>query len=133
MKCEHCGREEATFHYRTSINGVVQQAHLCERCAAELGYQTEMDFGSGFSDLLSMVSGDFFSPVRLTPTGGRMLQVLPREAEHEKPLLNEEEQKTLRRKRECNALRVALEEALDAEDYEKAATLRDELRRLENG
>ena len=96
MKCEHCGREEATFHYHTSINGAVQQAHLCEGCARELGYQTDitMDFG-GFSDLFSMVSGDFFAPrsfapARFTPAGQRMLQVLPREEEHEAPLLNEE-------------------------------------------
>lgn len=139
MKCEHCGRSDATFHYRSSVNGAVQQAHLCENCARELGYETEMamDFG-GFSDLFSMVSGDFFSPrffepTRFTPAAQRRLQVLPREEEHEKPLLNEEEQRALRRQREENALRVALHEALDAEDYEKAATLRDELRRLEGG
>ncbi|MBR7149850.1 MAG: UvrB/UvrC motif-containing protein [Oscillospiraceae bacterium] len=139
MKCEHCGRAEATFHYHTSINGAVQQAHLCEGCARELGYQTDitMDFG-GFSDLFSMVSGDFFAPrtfapARFTPAGQRMLQVLPREEEHEAPLLNEEEQRALRRQRECNALQLAINEALDAEDYEKAASLRDELRRLESG
>lgn len=139
MKCEHCGRSDATFHYRSNVNGTVQQAHLCESCARELGYETEMtmDFG-GFSDLFSMVSGDFFAPrfltpTRFTPAAQRTLQVLPREEEHEKPLLNEEEQRAFRRRREENALRVALDEALDAEDYEKAATLRDELRRLEGG
>jgi len=140
MKCEHCGRNEATFHYHASINGAVQQAHLCEDCARELGYQTEvsMDFGAGFSDLFSMVSGDFFAPrtfapTRFTPAGQRMLQVLPREEEHEAPLLNEEEQRALRQQRERNALQLAINDALDAEDYEKAASLRDELRRLEGG
>ena len=84
-----------------------------------------------------MVSGDFFAPravasVRFTTAGERMLQVLPRE-EREEDLLNEEERRAVCHQRECNALRLALDEALGAEDYEKAATLRDELRRLTGG
>ena len=42
------------------------------------------------------------------------------------------EERELRRERERNALRVSLDEALEQEDYEKAARLRDELKRLED-
>ena len=133
MKCEHCGCREATFYYRSNINGQVNEAHLCEECAEALGYRT----GGSFGDLLSMVSGDFFGDrffamPRLTPSARRTIHVLPSEQEHEKPLIDPEEQQKLRQTRERNALQVALNEALDAEDYERAATLRDELRRFEN-
>ena len=37
MRCEHCGRNEATFHYQRTVNGRTSEAHLCPRCAAELG------------------------------------------------------------------------------------------------
>ena len=35
MKCEHCGKNEATFYYKSNINGVVKEVHLCADCAAE--------------------------------------------------------------------------------------------------
>ena len=34
MKCDRCGKNEATFHYKTNINGRVTEAHLCPDCAA---------------------------------------------------------------------------------------------------
>ena len=39
MKCERCGRNEATFYYQSNINGRVTQVHLCPDCAAELGWE----------------------------------------------------------------------------------------------
>lgn len=38
MKCEHCGKNEATFYYRSNINGNVTEVHLCPACAEALGY-----------------------------------------------------------------------------------------------
>ena len=29
MKCQNCGKNEATFYYRSSINGRVMESHLC--------------------------------------------------------------------------------------------------------
>ena len=132
MKCEHCGRKEATFYYRSNVNGRVHEAHLCQNCAAELGY--DFSWENSMEDLFSFfprVSGDDFAMPRLTRAAQRTLRVPPAEEEHEKPLLSPQEQQKLRRQREKNALRVALDEALDAEDYERAASLRDELRRLD--
>ena len=33
MKCEHCGKNEVTFVYRSNINGQVEEKHLCSDCA----------------------------------------------------------------------------------------------------
>lgn len=38
MKCENCGRNEASFIYRSSINGRTEEHHLCQACAEKLGY-----------------------------------------------------------------------------------------------
>ena len=37
MKCDRCGKNEATFHYKTNINGRVTEAHLCPDCARAMG------------------------------------------------------------------------------------------------
>ena len=33
MKCQNCGRNEATYYYKSSINGRVTETHLCADCA----------------------------------------------------------------------------------------------------
>ena len=38
MKCENCGRNEANFVYRSSINGRTEEHYLCQACAEKLGY-----------------------------------------------------------------------------------------------
>ena len=130
MKCEHCGQNEATFYCRSNVNGRVSEVHLCADCAQELGYGMDFTMPEFFSLLPRVSGGDWWGVPRFTPAARRALHIPPAEEEHETPLLSPDEQKTLRRERERNALRVQLDEALDAEDYERAATLRDELRRL---
>ena len=133
MKCENCGRNDATFYYRSNVNGRVSEAHLCEGCASALGYRT--DLSGAWDDLFSLlprvVGGEDFAP-SFTPAARRALHILPSEEEHEQPLLPPEEQRELRREREKNALHIALDEALEQEDYEQAAFFRDELKRLED-
>ena len=29
MKCQNCGKNEATFYYKSNINGRVMESHLC--------------------------------------------------------------------------------------------------------
>lgn len=38
MLCEKCGKNNATTHIRTVVNGVVREVNLCGYCAAEEGY-----------------------------------------------------------------------------------------------
>lgn len=130
MKCEHCGRNDATFYYRSNVNGQISEVHLCESCAETLGYRTRIS--GGWDDLLFMLpravgAEGFFAMSPFTQTR-QQLRVLP---EEKKPLLSYEEQRELRLQREKNALQVALDEAIEKEDYEQAAKLRDELKRFE--
>ena len=145
MRCEHCGRNEATFHYQSTVNGCTEEAHLCPACAAELGYDTGAGlddmfgepFGSVFSFLPSMFGGldGFFASPQLTPAARRTLQLAPAPDQpryETESLLGEDEERALRRECACNSLRVRLREAVEEENYEEAARLRDELKRMED-
>ena len=130
MKCEHCGKNGATFHYKSNINGVVKEVHLCEACAAELGY-TEQLRGAfrpmrPFSDPFEPLFGTLGSHL-LTEFPSPVEEKVP---EQPKPLVDEVEQNKLRQQRQRNALQTQLKNAIAAEDYETAARLRDELKRL---
>ena len=140
MRCEHCGRNEATFHYQRTVNGRTEEAHLCPRCAAELGYDTGFgdfdSFGSVFSLLPSMLGswGGFFGEPQLTPAARRTLQLTPAPDEpvyETESLLDETEGEALRRECARNSLSVRLKNAVAAENYEEAAQLRDELKKLD--
>ena len=140
MKCDRCGWNDATRYYRSVVNGRTTEAHLCANCARELGYESDWSdsFGDLFSLLPRMVADEsFFASPRLTPSARRTLHVLPAQEQEEpepadEPILSDDEQRTLRRERERNAVQLALNEALEAEDYERAAKLRDELKKLED-
>ena len=156
MKCQNCGRNEATYYYKSSINGRVTETHLCADCARKLGYVQRMQPDSFFGD-------DFFShPFRLFEPllggfGNRLLTEFPepvdvtRQAQQavaeapEDALVDKAEQERFSLQRQRNALRLRvglcrrgqrnalqtqLRHAVEAEDFESAARLRDQLKAL---
>lgn len=157
MKCEHCGKNEVTFVYQSNINGQVTEKHLCADCAAKLGFtqqiaarhQQMMDsfdslfsgFGSfgGFgTPRLSMPEqfrralgamfddplDDFFSDM---PALGAPVKA----PEPEKTEAEQADQDRFTRTRKLNALRHEMSQAVEAENFERAAQLRDQIRALE--
>ena len=128
MKCENCGNHEANYHYRANINGEVSEMHLCSDCAEEQGLLRAFDYDP-FENLLE----DFFSP-RFS-LGGTMLRSLPhlRTAAAKPAVKSHETDPALAKRREKEALRFQLEEAVKSENYEKAIELRDKLRDMDAG
>lgn len=141
MRCEHCGRNEATFYFRRSVNGRSKEVRLCPDCAAALGFRQEMDgmFDDSFDSvflLLPNLFGVLPEAARLTPAARATLQLVPAPDEpvyETESLLSEEESAAFRQERERNALKVRLREAVDAENYEEAARVRDALKKMEQG
>ena len=146
MRCDRCGKNEATFYYKSNINGKVTQVHLCHQCAEELGYTDSFRsagmtgglFGEFFSRPFGMLE-PFFSGL-----GSRMLTEFPEpvdvlgQARESTPaqedtgdLLPRDEQDALTRQRRRNALQTQLNLAVQEERFEEAAKLRDELKALE--
>lgn len=146
MRCDRCGKNEATFYYKSNINGKVTQVHLCPQCAEELGYTDSFRsagmtgglFGDFFSRPFGMLE-PFFSGL-----GSRTLTEFPEpvdvlgQARESTPaqedtgdLLPRDEQDALTRQRKRNALQTQLNLAVQEERFEEAAKLRDELKALE--
>ena len=144
MKCDRCGKNEATFYYKSNINGRVTETHLCPNCARAMGYTGSLQsrMGSWFDD-------DWFDrPFRMLEPffggfGDRMLTEFPRpvnvleQAQTADPedtgkddLLPHDEAMSLALERKRNALETQLRNAVAEERYEDAARLRDELKSL---
>ena len=141
MKCQHCGMNDATFFYRSNVNGRVTEQHLCADCARRMGYSRDLPSMGLFDD-------DFFTrPFRMFEPlfggmGTRLLTEFPEpadaeartavaETERSEPgLVDGAEQERLQRERQRNALEAQMKTAIETENFEEAARLRDELKKL---
>lgn len=161
MLCDNCKDRDAVVHLTSIVDNAVTQVHLCERCAAEKGVETTVAlpttplgalikaaqqqlpgpvrdgtactvcgltlrefrasgrlgcpacygaFDQPLRDLLKRVHGDH------THAGRRYEPPLPEGAQRQNSLLE---------------LRAALKRAIDAEQFEQAGSLRDQIRGLE--
>jgi protein arginine kinase activator len=153
MNCENCGKDEVNFHFTSNINGSILEKNLCADCAEKLGYtdkamtRPEMSFEEIFTELFGgrpnrrMLNGyGMVFPTFVIPTIGVIVPdqngasqeqavqpaVVPADI---KPEIDEE----MKRRREINILREQMRSAAEEENFERAATLRDSIRRLENG
>ncbi|MDR2357989.1 MAG: UvrB/UvrC motif-containing protein [Oscillospiraceae bacterium] len=148
MKCENCGRNEVNFHFTSNVNGVVTERHLCSECAAKLGYGGMASMAPGgllggiFSDFLGhgrgiapimgalgMAAPAFTAPelVLAAPrTGWQPDMDTPREAGPNVSLDDD-----LKKKLEINKLRAQMQNAVQNEDFETAAHIRDRIRKME--
>ena len=146
MKCENCGKNEANFVYRSSINGRTEEHYLCQVCAEKLGYTRSffdqrpsvMDsfFGNNsfFGSMPSLMDrmlespfDDFFD--EMPAIGATPVQEVQKERKDN--LMSCEDQSRFSYLRQMNALKHAQKKAIHEEDFERAAQLRDEIHKLE--
>ena len=57
MLCQNCRKNEATTHIKQIRNGVAAEYHLCRSCAESLGYSAPFT-GTGLGELFSSFLGD---------------------------------------------------------------------------
>jgi len=138
MKCEHCGKNEATFYCRSNINGKITQVHLCPDCAEALGYTRSIR--RSFRPM-SFFEDDFFTrPLALLDDlmENRLLTEFPAPGGEQEPaneqkgasLVSDAERDELQKQRRRNALENQLKFAIEQENFEEAIKLRDELKTL---
>ena len=144
MKCEHYGKNEATFFDKSSVNGHVTKVHLCQDRAQAMGYTSSLRrsmrpmslfgdddfFSRPFSMLEPFLEG--FGTRMLTefPEPGRPEAVEAQVPEESAGLVDKAQQDSLRSQRQRNALEQQLKTAVESENYEEAARIRDQLRSL---
>lgn len=160
MLCDNCGKRPATNHYTTIIDGEKKTADLCAQCASELGYDNfftpAMDFMDLFSGFPFMPQKKMDAPVSDTKTcplcgstlndisdSGRVgcaecystfreflnpyIKRIHGSATHtgRSPKSYKDSPEKI-----LSKLRGELNVAIAAEDFEHAAKLRDEIRRI---
>ncbi len=158
MMCENCGKNPATTHLKTVLNGVVEEKHLCSYCAANSGYGNVGGLsltnmlasmfgesvsrgkpiskrceccGASFSDIAQ--SGRVGCSECYTTFRNELLPSLNRlhgKAIHIGNTPVEEKNEDSLEER-IKKLKKQLADAIKAEEFEKAAELRDEIRGLE--
>ncbi len=153
MKCENCGKNEVTFVYQSNINGQFSEKHLCSECAEKMGFTRKA--ARHFPGMLpGLFNNDPFEEI--LPSGSmiaafrRMSQMMlddpfddlfagmpalgtPQAPQEQKQdaLLNQDDQNEFARTRQLNALRIEMQQAVQQENFERAAELRDQIRALE--
>lgn len=154
MLCEKCKKNEATVFYEENINGRKRSYKLCSGCAAQKGvsipdFSKEMlNFGVGlFEGLMNAALPAISSglkaaaePQKRCPVCGSTLaditkngrlgcgecytvfggMPLPKPKKHSEEASHKQDS--------AEALEAKLKEAIDAEDFEEAARIRDILR-----
>ena len=160
MLCENCGINNATTHIRSVINGVVHEKNLCDKCAAEGGYNT---FGhNNLAQMLSSMLGDAlnmgavntvkrcpccnasFSDIAKSGKVGcsncyetfydELLPYLKRvhgATKHNGRIPNRAPLAVTQKEETVDSLRVKLSRLVSEEKFEEAAIVRDKIKEME--
>lgn len=160
MLCDICGKKEATVHLTEIVNDKMTKLHLCEDCAREKGSEMEEHFGlsdllAGLSDIGTTVGPEVVEDIRCPNCGftyqdfrkmGRLGCSECYEAFKKQlaPLLKRIHGsdrhvgkvpltvgKTVKDTKNLQELKMRMEKSIQAEEFEEAARLRDQIRDLE--
>lgn len=158
MLCDNCGKEPAKIHYKEIKDNQVTEFHLCEKCASEKGIQVlhkEQPFSipNIMTEMAEEVGADMAKCERCGLTyrefrdSGRLgcSGCYVAFKEQLKPLLRRihgsnvhigksprMSQGVFEKRREVETLKAELGRAINCEDFEKAAEIRDRIRELES-
>ena len=161
MLCDVCGKKEATVHLTEIVNDQVAKLNLCEECAREKGAEMEEHFGlsellAGLTDMGTKIDPEVAISIKCPNCGmtyqnfrklGRLgcsecYEAFKKELA---PLLKRIHSsdrhigkvplkggKTIRDTRTMQDLKLQLEKAIQMEEFEEAAKLRDKIREFES-
>ena len=160
MLCQNCKKKQASIHFVKVINGKKTEMHLCDECAPQKEMSTFGGFGFGIGDILGGMFGTLPQSYNrlvcdvcktdldtFSKTGklgcSKCYDVF---AEHLKaPLARihgsaqylgkvpKGKAEEVKKPDKLEELKSKLADAIKNEDFEQAATLRDEIRAIEGG
>jgi protein arginine kinase activator len=163
MRCDYCGSEDAVIQLTKVKDNEMKVLHLCESCAAEEGVETPASTGSAqLADFLAQIGKSVgeevgalgecpscgMTPAQLKQTGRLgcaecythfephlrgLLRRLHGGTQHAGKSVVPRSADEQDRRSQIEGLRRTLQRAVDAEDFEHAAQLRDQIRRVEQG
>ncbi len=160
MLCDICGKKEATVHLTEIINDKVTKLHLCEDCARDKGAEMEEHFGlsdllAGLSDMGAPLEPEAVETIKCSNCGftyqdfrkigrlgcGECYESFKKQLA---PLLKRIHGsdrhvgkiplrigKTAKDTKTLQELKMNMEKAIQMEEFEEAAKLRDKIREFE--
>ncbi|MDO9465256.1 MAG: UvrB/UvrC motif-containing protein [bacterium] len=162
MLCQICNEQEATVHYTEIISNKVAELHLCEDCARQKeiidqsGNFSMADLVKGFAGFVGTKDGEenlkcdncglIFSDFRKTGRFGcsRCYKAFQTELEplikrihgstkHVGSVVPPKHAKEVQALSKIEKLKIKMEGAIQQEAFERAAEIRDQIRKLEKG
>ncbi len=160
MLCDLCGKNPATVHLTEIVDNQMTELHLCEDCAREKSSQMEQEFGladllAGLAEFgkpqeekdvveikclqCNLTYADFKKVGRLGcsecyNTFRRYLSPLLKKIHGSNRHLGKSPMKVAkvtRKRLDLQELRTRLAKAVEAEEFEEAAKIRDQIKELE--
>ena len=161
MLCDVCGKKEATVHLTEIINDQMTKLNLCEDCAREKGAEMEEHFGlsellAGLTDMGTTVEPEVAITTKCSNCGltyqnfrkiGRLgcsecYETFKKELASLLKRIHGSDRhvgkvplrggKTIKDTRTLQDMKIQLEKAIQMEEFEEAAKLRDKIRDLES-
>ena len=152
MLCEKCGKNNATVMYTQIINGQKSTLHICSSCAAQesifenfgslLSFSPREEFSVKMCPVCSTTISEFSKTGRLgcgecyktfRKNADAMLKKIHGTSKHVTEKKEEIPLKEEKPKNETEALKDKLKAAIEEENFEEAARLRDTIRAMEKG
>lgn len=161
MKCQSCGKKDATVRYFEDINGAKQELHFCSDCAAKLGFESFSDIFSpiftaipkfyveeskeekcekcGYTFEKYLKTGFFGCPNCYKAFDKNLddlfikLQGKTRHVENKENKKKEIKKSKLNKEEQVAILKGELADLVKHEEYEKAAVLRDKIKKIQEG
>ena len=146
MRCDNCGNADAVIQLTKVKDNEMRVLHLCEACAADEGVEAATEPASPttvhLADFLAQIGKSIgeeavaagrcpacgLTPAQLKQTGRLGCATC---YTHVGKVVMPPNPEELDRKARVDSLRRSLQRAVDSEDFEHAAALRDQIRRLE--
>jgi len=161
MQCDICSKKKATVHLTEIVDDQMSEMHLCEECARQKSVQMEQQFGladllAGLADFGKPAKEEAAESAKCTNCGmsydefrkfGRLgcsqcyeafkmqLSTLLKKVHGSNHHLGKTPVKISRSEKKeienLQGLKVQLQQAIQMEDFERAAEIRDKIRGLE--
>src|SRR3989338_7437315 len=162
MQCDICSKKKATVHLTEIVDDQMSEMHLCEECARKKSAQMEQQFGladllAGLADFGKSTKEEPRESIKCTNCGlsydefrkfGRLgcsqcyesfkmhLGTLLKKVHGSNHHLGKSPSKippgTKKKIEDLQELKLQLEKAIQMEDFERAAEIRDRIRGLES-
>ena len=131
MKCQKCGQNEVNFYYTSNVNGAVSETRLCALCAYVAGYDimSLLNFGKNFKEI-TQIPGTTESMQPANRKTYVCTPVLEAQCECGNSTALNSDCKTDMEMTERRELNMQMRDAIEKEDFEKAAEIRDKIKAL---